>query len=118
MLDRILEAQERDVTLQAKKGQGDIYPRADGILMFRDKIADPGDLNLRWDLMADAHKSKFSIHPGSAKMYHDMKRIYWWPGMKKDVADYVSRCFTCQQIRIEHQKPGGLLLNPEIAVWK
>ena len=68
MLDRILEAQDRDVTLQAKKGQADIYPRADGILMFRDRIAVPDNWNLKWDLLGEAHKSRFSIHPGSAKM--------------------------------------------------
>jgi hypothetical protein len=118
MLDRIMKAQENDVALQAKKGLGDIYPRADGILMFRDRIAVPDDWNLRWDLLAEAHRSKFSIHPGSTKMYKDMKQTYWWPGMKKDVADYVSRCLTCQQVKIEHQRPGGLLTNPEIAEWK
>ena len=104
MLDKILEAQEKDVTLQARKGQADIYARADGILMIQDRIVVPDDWSLKWDLMGEAHKSRFSIHPGSAKIYKDMKQLYWWPGMKKDVADYVSRCVTPRSINTESHR--------------
>ena len=57
-----------------------------------------------------AHRSPFTVHPGSTKMYHDVKKAYWWPGMKKDVAEFVSRCLVCQQVKVEHQSPGGLLV--------
>ncbi|GJS96036.1 putative reverse transcriptase domain-containing protein [Tanacetum coccineum] len=68
--------------------------------------------------MDEAHTSRYSIHPGADKMYHDLRDLYWWPGMKKDIAEYVSRCLTCSKIKAEHQKPSGLLQQPEIPEWK
>ncbi|GJY68559.1 putative reverse transcriptase domain-containing protein [Tanacetum coccineum] len=65
-----------------------------------------------------SHKSKYSIHPGSDKMYQDLKLLYWWPNMKADIATYVSKCLTCAKVKAEHQKPSGLLQQPEIPVWK
>ena len=59
--------------------------------------------------MIEAHKSKFVVHPGSTKMYQDLKRQYWWEGMKKDVASFVAKCIVCQQVKAEHQRPSGLL---------
>nr|GFA43473.1 hypothetical protein [Tanacetum cinerariifolium] len=64
----------------------------------------PGKVNV----VADA-LSRYSIHPGSNKMYYDLRGLYWWPGMKKDIAMYVSKCFTCSNVKAEHQKPSGLL---------
>nr|GFC40468.1 putative reverse transcriptase domain-containing protein [Tanacetum cinerariifolium] len=63
-------------------------------------------------------KSKYSIHPGSDKMYQDMKKLYWWPNMKPDIATYVRKCLTCAKVKAEHQRPSGLLVQPEIPVWK
>ncbi|XP_069152661.1 uncharacterized protein [Solanum lycopersicum] len=60
------------------------------------------------DLVKEAHGSRYSIHPGSTKMYHDLKKIYWWDGMKKDIAEYVAKCPNCQQVMAEHLKPGVL----------
>ena len=51
-------------------------------------------------------------------MYHDLKSYYWWPAMKREIADYVARCLTCQKIKTEHQKPGGLLQLLPIPMWK
>ncbi|GJV82925.1 putative reverse transcriptase domain-containing protein [Tanacetum coccineum] len=65
-----------------------------------------------------SHKSKYSIHPGSDKMYQDLKPLYWRPNMKADIATYVSKCLTCAKVKAEHQKPSGLLKQPEIHVWK
>nr|GEZ90699.1 reverse transcriptase domain-containing protein [Tanacetum cinerariifolium] len=68
--------------------------------------------------MHESHKSKYSIHPGSDKMYQDMKKLYWWPNMKADVATYVRKCLTCTKVKAEHQRPSGLLVQPKIPVWK
>ncbi|GJX81904.1 putative reverse transcriptase domain-containing protein [Tanacetum coccineum] len=68
--------------------------------------------------MHESHKSKYSIHPGSDKMYQDMKKLYWWPNMKADIATYVSKCLTCAKVKAEHQRPSGLLVQPEIPQWK
>ncbi|GJY88451.1 reverse transcriptase domain-containing protein [Tanacetum coccineum] len=68
--------------------------------------------------MDEAHKSKYSVHPGADKMYYDLKDRYWWPGMKKDIVVYVSKCLTCLKVKAEHQRPSGLLQQPEIPEWK
>ncbi|GKE01486.1 putative reverse transcriptase domain-containing protein [Tanacetum coccineum] len=73
---------------------------------------------LRDLVMHESHKSKYSIHLGSDKMYQDLKSLYWWPNMKADIATYVSKCLTCAKVKAEHQKPSGLLQQPEIPVWK
>ncbi|GJR57492.1 putative reverse transcriptase domain-containing protein [Tanacetum coccineum] len=91
-------------------------------------ILDQKDLNMRsWlpcygDLrsviMHESHKSKYSIHPGSDKMYQDIKKLYWWPNMKADIATDVSKCLTCAKVKAEHQMPSGLLVQPAIPEWK
>ncbi|GJZ26779.1 putative reverse transcriptase domain-containing protein [Tanacetum coccineum] len=68
--------------------------------------------------MLESHKSKYSIHPGLDKIYHDLRKLYWWPNMKVDIATYVSKCLTCAKVKAEHQKLSGLLQQPEIPVWK
>ena len=65
-----------------------------------------------------AHKTKFTIHRGSAKMYQDLKRQYWYKGLKREVTDYVSKGLTCQQVKVEHRKPSGLLQPLLIGKWK
>ncbi|GKE00350.1 putative reverse transcriptase domain-containing protein [Tanacetum coccineum] len=74
--------------------------------------------DLRTVIMHESHKSKYSIHPGSDKMYQDMKRLYWWPNMKANIATYVSKCLTCDKVKAEHQRPSGLLVQSEIPQWK
>ena len=68
--------------------------------------------------MEEAHYSAYAMHPGSTKMYRIIKENYWWFGMKKDVADFVSRCLVCQQEKTEHQKPHGTLHLLSIPEWK
>ena len=68
--------------------------------------------------MDEAYTSRYSVHPGADKMYYDLRDLYWWPGMKRDIADYVSKCLTCFKIKAEHLKPTGLLQQPEIPEWK
>ncbi|GKE72937.1 putative reverse transcriptase domain-containing protein [Tanacetum coccineum] len=66
--------------------------------------------------MHESHKSKYSIHPGSDKIYQDLKKLYWWPNMKAIIAEYVGKCFTCSRVKAECQKPSGLLVQPEIPI--
>ena len=74
----------------------------EGIIRNGNRLWVPSVNGLRKEVMKEAHSSAYSIHPGSTKMYQDIKQHYWWEGMKKDVAEYVSKCLTCQQVRIEH----------------
>ncbi|KAI3822130.1 hypothetical protein L1987_09711 [Smallanthus sonchifolius] len=73
---------------------------------------------LRAKVLDEAHKSRYSIHPGTTKMYQDLKKEYWWPNMKNNVTDYVSKCLTCSQVKAEHQKPYGKIQPLEIPEWK
>nr|GEU41023.1 putative reverse transcriptase domain-containing protein [Tanacetum cinerariifolium] len=73
---------------------------------------------MRTIILDEAHKTKYSVHPGADKMYHDLRDMYWWPGMKRDIATYVSKCLTCSKVKDEHQMPSDLLQQPEIPKWK
>ncbi|KAJ9547520.1 hypothetical protein OSB04_020063 [Centaurea solstitialis] len=92
--------------------------KSDGVRYFKNRIWVPKVDQLRALIMDEAHQSKYSIHPGSDKMYKGLKEHYWWSGMKKDIATYVSKCLTCAKVKAEHQKPSGLLQQPEIPEWK
>nr|GEY31351.1 putative reverse transcriptase domain-containing protein [Tanacetum cinerariifolium] len=74
--------------------------------------------NLRDLIMHEIHKSKYSIHPGSNKMYQDLKKLYWWHDMKAIIIEYVGKCLTCFRVKAECQKPSNLLVQPEIPMWK
>ncbi|GJT86578.1 putative reverse transcriptase domain-containing protein [Tanacetum coccineum] len=95
-----------------------LEPRADRTLCLNGRSWLPCYDDLRSVIMHESHKSKYSIHPGSKKMYQDMKKLYWWPKMKADIATYVSKCLTCAKVKAEHQRPSGLLVQPEIPEWK
>ncbi|GKC69417.1 putative reverse transcriptase domain-containing protein, partial [Tanacetum coccineum] len=73
---------------------------------------------LRDLIMHESHKSKYSIHPGSDKMYQDLKQLYWWLNMKVDIATYVRKCLTRAKFKAEHQRPSRLIQQPEILMWK
>ncbi|KAI3664853.1 hypothetical protein L6452_43462 [Arctium lappa] len=89
-----------------------------GLKLFQGRIWVPKIGGNRDLFLEEAHKSKYSIHPGSTKMYRDLKLNYWWPVMKLDVASYVERCVTCLQVKAEHQKPYGSLQPLSIPEWK
>ncbi|GJR04711.1 putative reverse transcriptase domain-containing protein [Tanacetum coccineum] len=95
-----------------------LEPRADGTLCLNGRSWLPCYGDLRSVIMHESHKSKYSIHPGSEKMYQDMKKLYWWPNMKANIATYVSKCLTCAKVKAEHQRPSGLLVQPAIPEWK
>ncbi|GJT63704.1 putative reverse transcriptase domain-containing protein, partial [Tanacetum coccineum] len=92
--------------------------RPDGTRCIKNRSWLPLFGGLRDLIMHESHKSKYSIHPGSDKMYHDLKKLYWWPNMKAIIAEYVSKCLTCSRVKAECQKPSGLLVQPEIPMWK
>jgi hypothetical protein len=73
---------------------------------------------MKESILREAHDSAYSIHPGSTKMYKDLKTRYWWNGMKRDVAEYVAQCDTYQRVKAEHQRPAGLLQPLNIPEWK
>ncbi|KAJ9544262.1 hypothetical protein OSB04_023969 [Centaurea solstitialis] len=121
---QILEAQrEALMTDNIKKEtlhgvEKEFEKKGDGVCYFKGRIWIPSVEQLRKMIMDEAHQSKYSIHPGSDKMYKGLKEHYWWPGMKRDIATYVSKCLTCAKVKAEHQKPSGLLQQPEIPEWK
>nr|GEV95391.1 putative reverse transcriptase domain-containing protein [Tanacetum cinerariifolium] len=92
--------------------------RVDGTLCLNGRSWLPCYGDLRSVIMHESHKLKYSIHPGSEKMYQDMKKLYWGPNMKANIATYVSKCLTYAKVKAEYQRPSGLLVQPEIPVWK
>ncbi|WMV58171.1 hypothetical protein MTR67_051556, partial [Solanum verrucosum] len=91
---------------------------ADGVLNFKGIICVPTVDDLIEKLLAESHGSRYSIHPGETKMYRDLKRIYWWPGMKKDIAEFVAKFQNFQQVKYEYQRLAGLLQKMPIPEWK
>nr|GFD02941.1 putative reverse transcriptase domain-containing protein [Tanacetum cinerariifolium] len=113
-----LSAEDVGGTLRKDLPKEKLEPRADGTLCLNNRSWVPCFGDLRTLIMYDSHKSKYSIHPGSDKMYQDLKQLYWWPNIKANIATYVSKCLTCSKVKAKHQKPSGLLVQPEIPEWK
>nr|GEW78631.1 reverse transcriptase domain-containing protein [Tanacetum cinerariifolium] len=95
-----------------------LNPRADKTMCLKNKSWLPCFGDLRGLIMHESHKSKYLIHSGFDKMYQDIRKLYWWPNMKADIATYVSKCLTRSKVKVEHQKPSGLLVQPVIPQWK
>nr|GFC76740.1 reverse transcriptase domain-containing protein [Tanacetum cinerariifolium] len=91
-------------------------PRTNGTQCLNGRSWIPCYGDLRTVIMHESYKSKYSIHPCSDKMYQDIKKLYWWPNMKADIATYVHKCLTYAKVKAEHQRPSGLLVQPEIPV--
>jgi hypothetical protein len=93
-----------------KQGEGPDFTEDDqGTVWFKNQICVPETRDLRETILREAHNSAYSIHPGSTKMYQDLKQRYWWYDMKRDVAAHVALCDTCHRVKVEHQRPAGLL---------
>ncbi|KAD2394393.1 hypothetical protein E3N88_41370 [Mikania micrantha] len=122
--DRIIQAQQESVDRGNLKKELDcgaekhLETKSDGMIYYQDRIWIPAVDELRRLIFDEAHKTKYSVHPGADKMYQDLRGFYWWPGMKKNIAEYVGRCLTCAKVKTEHQRPSGLLEQPEILLWK
>ncbi|GKF35939.1 putative reverse transcriptase domain-containing protein, partial [Tanacetum coccineum] len=95
-----------------------LEPRAEGMLYLNNQSWIPRFGDLRALIMHESHKLKYSIHPGSDKMYQDLKKLYWWPNMKAEIATYVSKCLTYAKVKIEYKKPSRLLVQTETPQWK
>ncbi|KAL0325246.1 UNVERIFIED_CONTAM: Transposon Tf2-11 polyprotein [Sesamum radiatum] len=117
--DKIRDAQEKDSHLQKMKTKvqegknNQFIIQDDGMLLNGKRICVPDVEELRMEIMHEAYYAPYAMHPGSTKMYRDLRPYYWWP-MKKDVAEFVARCLTCQQVKAEHQAPAAELYVPEI----
>ncbi|GKA11430.1 putative reverse transcriptase domain-containing protein [Tanacetum coccineum] len=121
---QILEAQteaikEKNIKAENLQGMDKSFKvRPDGTRCIKNQSWLPLFGNLTNLIMHESHKSKYSIHPSSDKMYQDLKKLYWWPNMKAIIAEYVSKCLTCSRVKAECQKPSGLLIQPKIPTWK
>ncbi|GJU45134.1 putative reverse transcriptase domain-containing protein [Tanacetum coccineum] len=119
--DRILAAQKEvvDESVGLQRGLDEmIEQRSDETLYYLNRIWVPLKGDVRTLIMDEAHKLKYSVHPGADKTYYDLRDRYWWPGMKKDITVYVCMCLTCLKVKAKHQRPFGLLQQPKIPVWK
>ena len=124
LLEQIKDGQYADEYLLSKMfdaqndAEGKFTLDEKDVLRCNGRVCVPSDEGIKRQLMEEAHGTPYSVHPGVTKMYQDLKKVYWWPGMKKDVAAFVQRCLTCQQIKAEHQKPAGMLQPLEVPQWK
>ncbi|KAA3484518.1 DNA/RNA polymerases superfamily protein [Gossypium australe] len=118
------DAQKFDNELQAKQIQcestsdSEFQIGPNDYLMFRHRICVPRNFELIQKILNEAHNSCLSVHPGSTKMYNDLKQFYWWHGMKRDISEFVSKCLVCQQVKAEHQVPFDFLQPIMIPEWK
>jgi hypothetical protein len=96
----------------------DFSEDSQGTLWLGKQISIPNQKPIKESILREAHDSADSIHPSSTNMYKDLKTRYWWYGMKRDIAEYVSLCDTCERVKAEHQRPTGLLQTLKIPEWK
>ena len=125
LLSKVIESQWQDAEIvsirdrvQSGMGYEGWTVHADGSLRYRGQVVVPQLIDLREEILREFHCSRFAVHPGGTKMYQDLRRQYYWSGMKRHVGDFVRRCLMCQQVKAEHQKPAGLLQPLEVAEWK
>ena len=105
LINRITKLQTQDLIViklkrEAESGQlKGFLVRVYGTLMMGHRLCIPDVGGLKKEIMEEAHSSAYEMHPGSTKMYHTLREHYWWRGMKKDVAEFASRCLICQQVK-------------------
>jgi hypothetical protein len=124
LLQKIVDAQRSDQGMKhihekIEADKANCFRKDDqGILWFNDRIVVPKDAEVRQHILDEAHLSRYSIHPGSTKMYQDLKKHYWWTKMKIDIARYVTKCDTCRRVKAMHMKTAGPLQSLPIPTWK
>ncbi|GJS63736.1 putative reverse transcriptase domain-containing protein [Tanacetum coccineum] len=110
---------EENIGVEGFRGEGEPFEvRSNGTKCLKGRVWLPLYRALRGLIMLESHKSKYSIHPGLDKMYHDLRKLYWWPNMKADIATYVSKCLTCAKVKADTIKRLDYFSKPEIPVWK
>jgi hypothetical protein len=121
LLQRIIDAQRNNEGMKhihekIKAGKANCFNQ--GIVWFNNHIVVPKNDEVRQQILDEAHLSRYSIHPGSTKMYHDLKQHYWWTKMKIEIARYVARCDTYRRVKAIHMKTAGPLQSLPILTWK
>ncbi|KAA0055470.1 DNA/RNA polymerases superfamily protein [Cucumis melo var. makuwa] len=124
LVAEIVGRQPEDSNLQkmlakAKQGpEAEFQLRKDGAIVKQGRLCVPNISELKGAILEEAHNSAYAMHPGSTKMYRTLKKTYWWPGMKREIAEYVDRCLICQQVKPVRQRPRGLLNPLPVPEWK
>ncbi|CAN6463204.1 unnamed protein product [Victoria cruziana] len=123
LIERIWVAQRQDSQYEqyVKKAVGEdsfFSVNELGHVHYQDTVWLPDDEELKLIVLTELYNSRFTIHPSGTKMYREARRTFWWPRMKNDIAEFVARCLICQQVKVEHQRPGGLLSPLKIPEWK
>ncbi|WVZ76151.1 hypothetical protein U9M48_024149 [Paspalum notatum var. saurae] len=114
--DQIIAAQKKDKGMSHIRDEINEKKKAcfkldeEGVLWFKNRLVVPKDMELRKKILDEAHTSMFTMHPGSNKMYQDLKQKFWWTRMKREIAKYVFECDVCQRVKADHLKPAGMLL--------
>ncbi|CAL1388171.1 unnamed protein product [Linum trigynum] len=121
--ERIQQAQNHDPFLnkiieEIKNGKDGKFEFKNEVLLLNGRLCVPNVDELRREILEEAHSSPYAMHPGATKMYRSLRSHYWWPGMKKEVAEYVLTCLVCQRVKAEHQAPAGKLQPLPIPEWK
>ncbi|CAN6718668.1 unnamed protein product [Malus baccata var. baccata] len=91
---------------------------SDGMLMQENRMYVPNNEELKKEILDEAHCSAYAMHPGGTKMYHTIRPFYYWPCMKREIAEYVCRCIVCQQVKAERKKPFGRMQPLHVPQWK
>ncbi|WVZ80721.1 hypothetical protein U9M48_028178 [Paspalum notatum var. saurae] len=122
--DQIIAAQKQDKGMSHIRDEINDKKKAcfkldeEGVLWFKNRLVVPKDMELRKKILDEAHTSMFTLHPGSNKMYQDLKQKFWWTRMKREIAKYVSECDVCQRVKADHLKPAGMLQPLAVPAWK
>ncbi|WVZ52540.1 hypothetical protein U9M48_003588 [Paspalum notatum var. saurae] len=122
--DQIIAAQKQDKGMSHIRDEINDKKKAcfkldkEGVLWFKNRLVVPKDMELRKKILDEAHTSMFTLHPGSNKMYQDLKQKFWWTRMKREIAKYVSECDVCQRVKADHLKPAGMLQPLVVPAWK
>lgn len=123
LLERITTTHGGDIQLQkiiegVQRCEQPYFEVNDGILRLRSWLCIPDDTALKDEILREAHSSRYSVYPSSTKMDRDLRGSFQWSGMKKEIADFVAQCLLYQQVKVEHQRPIGLLQPFSIPKWK
>jgi hypothetical protein len=124
LLDRVCVAHQQDHLLKETRNRvgdgkpGEFTIDENDLVCFRGRLCVPRKSDVKMDILREAHKTPYTVHPGETKMYRDLKQNFWWKRMKVDVSKYVTACGVCQRVKAEHKRLLCLLKPLEILEWK